>query len=100
MTISVNDASGQAWLNCFDDVGRVIMGKSADELMELKDSDERAFDACFAVALGKTYIFRCRAKPDNYMGQTRVRYQVLSAASMNYAVEAAKLVEVIKLYNL
>lgn len=36
MTISVNDAFSQAWLNCFDDVGRMIMGMSADELEALR----------------------------------------------------------------
>lgn len=36
MTISVNDAYGQAWLNCFDDVGKMIMGMSADELEDIR----------------------------------------------------------------
>jgi len=36
MAMSVNDAFSQAWVSCFDDVGRMIMGMSADELDALR----------------------------------------------------------------
>lgn len=36
VTISVNDHTGQIWLNCFDDVGRQIIGKSADDIVQIK----------------------------------------------------------------
>lgn len=103
MTISCNDAFGQAWLSCFDDVGRMITGKTADELHELSDPDgmneSREYTRIFAEANCKTYSFKCRAKLDTYDGQQRVRYQVVSASPLNYAVEAARLVEQIKLYS-
>lgn len=105
MTISCNDAFGQAWLSCFDDVGRMIMGKSADELYELNDTespsyDNKAYLDTFATANCKTYIFRCRAKMDVYQDTQRVRYQVMSATPLNYAVEASRLLEQIKLYSM
>ncbi|KAH0613599.1 uncharacterized protein H6S33_005485 [Morchella sextelata] len=104
MTISCNDAFGQAWLSCFDDVGRMIMGKTADELHELSDPDgmteNRAYTNVFSEANCKTYSFKCRAKLDTYDGQQRVRFQVMSASPVNYAVEAARLVEQIKLYSM
>lgn len=105
MTISCNDAFGQAWLGCFDDVGRMIMGKTADELYELNDTESSAYDNkayldAFAEALCKTYLFKCRAKMDVYQDTQRVRYQVMSASPLNYAVEAARLAEQIKLYSM
>lgn len=105
MTLSCNDAFGQAWLSCFDEVGRMIMGKTADELHELSednmsDENNKAYLNIFSEANFKTYIFRCRAKLDTYDGQQRVRYQVLSANPVNYAAEAARLVEQIKLYSM
>lgn len=36
LTVSVNDPFGQAWLLCFDEVGKTIMGMSADELEALR----------------------------------------------------------------
>lgn len=105
MTISCNDTFGQAWLSCFDDVGRMIMGKSADELYDLNDTesssyDNRAYLDTFANALCKTYIFKCRAKMDVYQEVQRVRLQVMGATPINYAAEAMKLVEQIKLYSM
>jgi replication factor A1 len=106
MTISVNDAFGQAWLSCFDDVGKLIMGKSADELEDLKERSQmeggeaKDYEGVFSEALCKTFIFRCRAKQDTYQDQARVRYQVMGAAPLNYAAEAQKLAEQIKLYSI
>ncbi|KAL7269589.1 Replication factor A protein 1 [Rhizina undulata] len=100
LAISCNDAFGQGWLNCFDDIGRLIIGRSADELYEVKCEDEQAFLDVLAKAICKTYVFGCRAKMDNYQDQQRVRYQIMSATTPNYAFEAARLVEQIKLYNL
>jgi replication factor A1 len=75
------------------------MDKTADELEELKENSTE-YDACFQQPLCKAFIFRCRAKQDTYQDQTRVRYQVLNAAQINYAAEATKLAEQIKLYSL
>lgn len=104
MTISVNDAFGQAWFSCFDDVGRLIMGKSADEIQELKErseqsGEEKDYEACFAEVICKSFVFRCRAKEDSFQDTIRMRYQVMSATPVNYAQEAAKLVEQINLYG-
>ncbi|KAF8476944.1 hypothetical protein BDZ91DRAFT_687929 [Kalaharituber pfeilii] len=99
ITISVNDAYHQAWFNCFDDVGRMIMGMSADELEALRTSENGdAFHAAFNEANGRTYIFWCRAKPDTYNETTRTRHQVLTASPPNYSAECAKLAQIIKLY--
>ena len=71
MSINVSDHTGQIWLSCFDDVGRMIMGMSADQLMELVENDNAARDAAFQNANCKTWIFKCRAKMDNFQDQQR-----------------------------
>jgi len=99
MTISCSDAFGLAWFSCFDDVGTMIMGMTADELVELNQSGGPAFADAFSQANCKTYVFRCRAKMDVFQDQQRVRYQVLNAAPVNFALEAHKLIGQIKLYS-
>ncbi|KFY45881.1 hypothetical protein V495_02782 [Pseudogymnoascus sp. VKM F-4514 (FW-929)] len=100
MSLNVNDHTGQLWLSCFDDVGRLVMGMSADQLMALKDSDDPAAGRAFEEANCKTMLFKCRAKMDSFQDQQRVRYQVTGASPVNYTNEAQKLAELIKLYNI
>jgi len=71
LTVNVSDHTGQFRLSCFDDVGRLIMGMSADQLMELKENDEVAAAAVFQEVNCKSWIFKCRAKMDNYQDQQR-----------------------------
>ncbi|KAI1778327.1 replication factor-a protein [Hypoxylon cercidicola] len=96
MSVNVNDHTGQLWLSCFDDVGRIIMGMSADELMEIKEHDEDRFPAIFEAANCTKLNFRCRAKMDTYGENQRVRYQVMSASPIDYRAEALKLSDMIK----
>lgn len=69
--VNVSDHTGQLWLSCFDEVGRMIMGMSADELMDLKENDEKAAQKAFEDANCKMWSFRCKAKMDNFQEQQR-----------------------------
>lgn len=71
MSIGVADHTGQLWLSCFDDVGRIIMGISGDELEELKLRDDKSDEAIFQKANCQTFVFKCRAKMDNYQDQAK-----------------------------
>lgn len=77
MSVNVSDHTGQLWLSCFDDVGRMIMGMSADELMEIKENDSAKATEIFENANCKTLIFRCRAKMDSFQDQQRYEYHFL-----------------------
>lgn len=108
LSVSVEDAFGQAWLSCFDEVGRNIMGMSADTMQQLKERSEnegdmeakKTLDAAFANAMCQTYNFKVKAKADTYQDTQRVRFQVTNAWSLDYAQEALKLAEQIKLYSI
>jgi replication factor A1 len=67
MSVNVNDHTGQLWLSCFDDTGRTIMGgRTADELMELRENDSEKLAQVFDEANCSKYSFRCRAKMDTF----------------------------------
>ncbi|KAL8941616.1 MAG: hypothetical protein Q9211_001747 [Gyalolechia sp. 1 TL-2023] len=100
MALSACDHTGQLYLNCFDDVGRLVMGMSADRLMELREEDEKAAGEIFQDATCKIWVFRCRAKMDNFQDQQRVRYQVSSANPIHYSAECSKLEDMIKMYSM
>jgi replication factor A1 len=71
MSLNVNDHTGQLWLSCFDDVGRLVMGMTADQLMELKENDTAAAERAFEEANCKTFTFKIRAKTDSFQDQQR-----------------------------
>ncbi|KAK3685680.1 putative single-stranded DNA-binding protein 68k chain [Podospora appendiculata] len=97
MSVNVNDHTGQLWLSCFDETARIIMGgKSADELMEIREQDETRLAAEFEAANCRKLNFRCRAKMDSFGDQQRIRYQVMSATQLDYKSEGHKLAEMIK----
>ncbi|RAL05027.1 replication factor A subunit protein RFA1 [Aspergillus ibericus CBS 121593] len=99
MHVNVSDHTGQLWLSCFDDVGRSMMGTSANQLMELLQTDEKAAGDVFQDANCRTWNFRCRAKIDHFGEQQRIRYQISSARPINYSEEASRLADVIESYT-
>ena len=72
LSVNVSDYTGQIWLSCFDDVGRMIMGMTADELMRIKDEEEKTVgEQVFHDANCKTFTFKCRAKMDSFQDTQR-----------------------------
>ncbi|KAK1836253.1 replication factor-A protein 1 [Podospora conica] len=97
MSCSVNDHTGQMWISMFDDTARIIMnGKTADELIAMREEDDALIAAQFDAANCRKYAFRIRAKMDTFGDQARVRYQCMSATPLDYKSEANKLVEMIR----
>lgn len=71
MSVNVSDHTGQLWLSCFDETGRSIMGMSADELMDIKETDEKRLSDIFSDANCRTWNFKCKAKMDSFQDQQR-----------------------------
>ncbi|KAK1148283.1 Replication factor A protein 1 [Aspergillus melleus] len=101
MLINVSDHTGHLWLNCFDEVGRSMMGAPADHLMQLRqDENEKTIGDIFQDANCRTWNFRCRAKIDYFGDQQRIRYQISSAKPINYSEEASRLAHMIESYGI
>jgi replication factor A1 len=50
------------------------MGRSADELMEMKEREDGSFEEAFDAANCRKMVFRCRAKMDSYGDQPRYAF--------------------------
>ncbi|KAF9227715.1 replication factor-A protein 1 [Gyrodon lividus] len=88
MSMAVADWSGQAWLQGFNDAGLAVFGKTADEVIEIKERNEAEYNALMAQAAGRTFNFSCRAKQDTYNDQSRVRYGISKISPLDYHEEA------------
>jgi replication factor A1 len=64
--MAVSDYSGQAWLQGFNEVGELIFGMSANDLLAIKAQGEREYTAVVQKACGHTFNFSCRAKQDTW----------------------------------
>ncbi|PIL24266.1 replication protein A [Ganoderma sinense ZZ0214-1] len=113
----VSDYSGQAWFQGFNDVGQLLFGMSADELVDIKvreaspeldrsasistsigdvtrghqraqERDDVRYNQVMERTIGTTYNFACRARQDTYNDQTRVRYGISRIMPLNYREEA------------
>lgn len=72
MSINVCDHTNQMWLSCFDDVGRMLMGASADEIMQKKEEGgDLAAAPLFDEANCRRFNFRCRAKMETFQEQEK-----------------------------
>ncbi|KAL9092225.1 MAG: hypothetical protein Q9159_000984 [Coniocarpon cinnabarinum] len=100
VSVNVSDWTGSCYLSCFDDVGRLIFGMTANDLIAMKDNDEARYKETVAEATMRTWVWRCRAKMDTFQDQQRVRYQVSAANAVNFSQEAARLADVLKQYNM
>ncbi|KAL5477258.1 hypothetical protein EMCRGX_G024027 [Ephydatia muelleri] len=97
LSVHVMDYSGGIWLSCFQDTATQILGgKSSQELGELKEQDEAAFDQAFQSAYFKKYIFKVRAKMDTYNDERRLKFYCMSVSPINCAQETRRCVEDIK----
>ncbi|CAK5277292.1 unnamed protein product [Mycena citricolor] len=91
MSVASADWSDQAWLQGFNDVGELVLGKTANELQEMKQNSETEFGAFMQAASCQTFNFYCRAKTDSYNGQPRIRYGISKILPLNYKEEATVL---------
>jgi len=60
------DHTGGFWITAFNEVAEQIMGISANDLYELKDTNEAAFSKYFTKAMGSEWTFQLMAKQDTF----------------------------------
>lgn len=92
----VNDYTNQIWVSGFNDVGKSLFGKTADEMQALKEDDDPEFQRSINNALGQTLNLSVKAKADTYGDQVRVRYQIQSAAHVDWVAAAKQLADEIE----
>ncbi|CAG2245720.1 RFA1 [Mytilus edulis] len=90
------DFSDNQWVTCFQESAELVLGKSADELGDLKDSNEAAYDQVFQDAMFKSYIFRLRAKIETYNDESRLKTICMNATPVDWAEQSRRLIEEIE----
>lgn len=90
---NVADFSGNQWMTCFQESGEALLGKNAEEIGRLRDTDEQAFDQMFTDANFRTYTFKIRAKMETYNDETRLKCSCVSATPLDFKQESNRLIK-------
>ena len=102
LNVCLQDTTGQNYFTAFDDMAIKIMGgKTADELHNLKVSgDQAAFDQVFNDCQAfKTFLFKARSKNETYQDEARVKSQILQVAPVDYVDECKQMLNAINMYS-
>ncbi|KAJ2385120.1 Replication factor A protein 1, partial [Coemansia sp. RSA 2603] len=98
-SVNLSDETGQTWVQCFDEIGQVIFGNSANVLKQYQDNDEASFKRVLAEATFKEFKFRCRAKSEMFNEDRRVRVSAVGIYPIDYVSEAKRLTRLIESYT-
>lgn len=93
LSANIADFSDNQWVTCFQESAELILGKSADELGDMKENNEAAFDQVFQDAMFKSYIFRLRAKVETYNDESRLKTVCVNASPIDWQEQSQRLTE-------
>ncbi|CAI4224683.1 unnamed protein product [Auanema sp. JU1783] len=89
--MEVTDCTGSIWVTLFGKSAEKVLGRTANELGELKEGDTDAYNAVFEQIRFKYHNWRIRAKPETYNDETKMRYSVVDVTDVNYDKYIAEL---------
>jgi len=98
LNVNIADYADSNWATCFQETAEHILGVKADELGELKSSNNPNYDDIFANSVFKEYNFKLRAKMETYNDERRVKVSVISIEDIDYVASSKRLLQNIRAY--
>ncbi|KAM3586834.1 Replication factor A protein 1 [Umbelopsis sp. WA50703] len=98
LSISLADATTQMFMSAFDEVGVKLLGKTATEMVHLRETDNTAYQNVFRESYFQPYNFKCKAKMESYNETARTKYTIMEATPVDYATDGHQLVNEIDTY--
>ncbi|KAL8562549.1 hypothetical protein ACOMHN_045814 [Nucella lapillus] len=93
---TLSDFSGHQWVSCFQESAESLLNVKADDLGDMRQSDEASFEQVFQKAVFKEYIFRLRTKVETYNEESRLKTVCVSATPVDYVQYGKHLIEEIQ----
>jgi len=90
------DCTGDTWTSVFQDMGEKILGMSAQELGELRQSDDAKFQSVVSAAAFREFTVKLRAKTEVYNDESRVKTTIYTAAPVDHVDYNKRLLKEIK----
>lgn len=96
LNINVADHTDANWATCFQETAETILGMKADDLGELKNTNNAAFDEVFSNCVFQEFNFKLRAKEETYNDEKRVKTTVVTIEPVNYVQSGKRMLQAIK----
>ncbi|KAL5017372.1 hypothetical protein ScPMuIL_006961 [Solemya velum] len=90
---NVADYADNLWVTCFQDSAETLLGKSAQELGDLRETNEVAFDQVFQEAMFQSYSFRLRCKVETYNDESRLKTICMAATPISWQEYGRRLID-------
>lgn len=87
LSICVTDHTGNHWSTLFNDQAVELLGKSANDLAIMKETDERAYSQVFEDVNFTQRVFNLRVKNDTSRDEARLRINAVGLKSLDYISE-------------
>jgi len=100
MNLSCSDFTGSHWFSAFNDQGIALLGKTADELQELKDSMNPDYEATWQASVFKPYVLKVRAKAETWQDETRVKCTIMEVKPVDWREGATEIRNLIRDFGL
>jgi len=91
MRFKMMDASGSAWVNCFNDEAETMFGVTADEMHEMKENDFKKYEDTVKRMESKHWSFLVKCQTEEYQGETKRRMTAVKCNKIDYVAESKKL---------
>jgi replication factor A1 len=99
---NMGDYSGSEWFSMFDDTASVVMGKSADELKQVHESNIEEYNDFVMRQTFRTFIIRAKTQMENMQdisAGSRLKNSVMSLKPVDYVVESKKILAALAKYE-
>ncbi|KAM4547218.1 replication protein A 70 kDa DNA-binding subunit-like [Fundulus diaphanus] len=92
LSANLADFGDNQWVTCFQETAEVLLGRKAEELGQLRETDEAEFDEVFQKVNFTTHIFKNRVKLETYNDESRVKVTVMEVLPVNHREYSRRLI--------
>lgn len=91
MNVHVADEYDSQWVTIFPEQGELLVGMTSQELGELKDNDENAFEMALRKIYFTSYFMKFRVKAERFNDEQRIRVSAVNLSPISYSEYNKKL---------
>lgn len=99
LNVHVADEYDSQWVTCFPEQGELLLGMTSQQLGELKESDETAYENALRKMYFTSYFMKLRVKAEHYNDEQRIRVSIVNLSPISYSQYNKKLMSDLQQLN-